>query len=169
MFRRIFSVVLVGVLGILVPDSAAASTGGSRSGADIAVGLDASGGVLLASARYDVTVTNNGPETLTSATVIVQLDPRAAHPGGSPPQCPMDTTADTLTCSFGPLGVGATTTLSTWVFFSLPPAYLTVYATATRTASTPTDPDPSNDSATTPCGHGQSPGGFPPNQWRLYC
>jgi hypothetical protein len=81
----------------------------------------------------------------------------------------MDSTTDTLTCSFGPLPAGATATLSTWVYFLLPPAHTEVDATATRTASTPADPGPSNDSATTHCSHGQSPGGYPPNQWRLYC
>jgi hypothetical protein len=170
LFRRILGVMLVGVLGILVPGSAAASTSGNRSGTDIAVGLDAIGSVLLAGARYDVSITNNGPETVTSAIVVVQLDSRSG-PGGSVPPCPLDTTTDTLTCAFGPLAVGATATLSNWVYFGLPyQTHLTIYATATRTASTPTDPDPSNDAATVPCWYSEAPGSiWPPTQWRLYC
>lgn len=168
--RRILGIVMVGVLGILAPGSATASTSGNRSGTDIVVGLDAIGSVLLAGARYDVSITNNGPEALTSATVVVQLDSRSG-PSGTPPPCPLDTTTDTLTCTFGPLAVGATATVSNWVFFALPyQTHLTIYATATRTASTPTDPDPSNDSATVPCSYSEAPGGiWPPTMWRLYC
>lgn len=167
LFRRIFSVVLVGVLGIIAPAPAAAADG---PGADIAVGLDAFGSFLLAGARYDVAVTNNGPETLTAATVVVRIDPRALTGGGPRPPCPMDAIADTLTCSFGPVAAGATVTLSAWVYFSLPQErHVTVEATATRTASTPADPDPSNDSATTTCAYSQYPSGTQFNDWRLFC
>jgi hypothetical protein len=42
--------------------------------ADLAVHLGTFGSMLIPRIRYDVSVTNNGPDTLDSATIIVQLD-----------------------------------------------------------------------------------------------
>jgi hypothetical protein len=81
----------------------------------------------------------------------------------------MNTTTDVLTCSFGPLSTGTTTSLTTWVVFSLPPAHTEVDATATRVSSSPADPDPTNDSASVTCRHLEDNTGFPPHPWRLHC
>ncbi|WP_117208962.1 DUF11 domain-containing protein [Allorhizocola rhizosphaerae] len=119
------------------------------SGADLAVDLRARDGILLTSIRYDVSITNRGPHSLTSATVTVRLDSHAAGVLGSP--CTFDAAADAMTCSFGSLAVNATATVGGWVLFgdTLPPG--PVVATATRTASSPSDPNAANDSDTATC------------------
>lgn len=134
--------VLASTAGILATPSA------PGSGTDLTVGLTADGSYLLPGARYEVSVTNNGPQPLTSATIVVDLDPRVSGAVNPPPTCSVDTGAATLTCSFGPLATGATAATTTWVMFVLPPAPTTVTATATRASSTPPDPNPANDSAT---------------------
>jgi hypothetical protein len=104
-----------------------------------------------------------------SATVVVQLDPRAFTAMGSVPHCPLDTTTDRLTCTFGPLAVGATSKLTTWVAFDLPDGPAEVSATATLTASSPADTNAANNSATVDCYHDQDVIGFPPHPWQLVC
>jgi hypothetical protein len=54
MFRRLF-VAAVGMLGVLATQPAAATT---TSGADLTVGLDAEGSLILSGAYYTVSVTN---------------------------------------------------------------------------------------------------------------
>lgn len=166
MLRLVFVAALVGVLAVLPASPAVA---GGRAGADLAVELDAVGALLLNGATYEVKVTNLGPEPLSSATVVVRLDPRAAGVIGRPPACPMDLVADTLTCSSGPLAPGASATLATWVLITLPEAPAEVHATAGRVASTPADPDPANDSASATCWNRQDNHGFPPHPYRLNC
>lgn len=166
LFRSAFVVAVVAFLGVL---GAMPSAGADRSGADLTVGLDATGALLLSGAHYTVSVTNNGPQALSSATVVVRLDPRSGFAVGQPPACPLDTTTDTLTCSFGPLAIGATSSLTTWVVFGLPQAPAEVDATATLVASTPADPNAANDSASVECHHEQDNLGFPPHPWRLVC
>ena len=69
-----------------------------------------------------------------------------------PANCTADGPAQTITCDFGPLPAGSTATAS-------PVLYLMHHdmgfgqfsATATRTASTPLDPNPGNDSAVHDC------------------
>jgi hypothetical protein len=167
MSRLAFVVALVGILGMGPVHTAAA--GGNRTGADLAVGLDAVGAVILSGAIYEVSVTNLGPAALTSATVVVQLDPRATGTLSQTPACPMNTATDTLTCSFGPLAPGASASLSTWVVFVLPPAYTVLDATAARTASSPADPVPANDSAAVRCWNRLDVGSFPQVTYHVVC
>lgn len=166
LFRPILVVVLAVLLGILVPTPAA---GAGRSGTDLAVGLDARGSLLLSGAYYTVSVTNNGPRALSSATVVVRLDPRSPWAPERPPACPIDTTTDTLTCSFGPLAAGATSSKTTWVLFSLPQGPTEVHATATLAASSPADTNAANNSDSAVCHHEQDQIGFPPHPWLLEC
>ncbi len=161
--RKVF-VVLVVLLGFLTVSPAAATP----ADADLAVELDAVGHFVMPGAQYTISLTNNGPQALTSATVVIQLDPRA---GGvfNPPPCPYDEVADTLTCSFGAIAVGATAVMATsWVVYSLTTA-TQVDATATLATSTPSDPDPANDSASSTCDYRADPGGFPPVPYRMFC
>jgi hypothetical protein len=166
LFRRAFVVTTIGVLGIL---AATPATADARSGTDLAVGLDAVGSLLLSGAHYTVSVTNNGPQALTSATVVVQLDPRGPFAVGRPPACPVNTATATMTCSFGPVATGATSSLTTWVLFNLPQAPTEVDATATLAASNPADTTPANNSASAECHHHQDQVGFPPWPYLLVC
>jgi hypothetical protein len=122
---------------------------GVAPAADVAVDLEARPTLLIPAAYYDVTVTNNGPDALTSATVVVRFA-RKTLPASSSP-CVHDTTAGTLTCTFGPLAAGATATKTTYIHFFLSSTPGPVDATATRTASAPADPDPVNDADAENC------------------
>jgi hypothetical protein len=164
LLRRAFVIALAGTLGILATPPSAATA----SGTDLAVELDVVAGLLLPSAQYKVSVTNNGPQALTSATVIVHLDPRVSGTF-QPPPCPLDTATATLTCSFGPLATGATAAKTTWVVYNLPNASTSVNATATLTSSTPADPNPANNSAAEECWYTNHYPGFPPYPYRLFC
>ncbi|MET8829072.1 cell surface protein [Streptomyces sp. NPDC004610] len=93
---------------------------------------------------YRLTVTNNGPAPLTSGTVTV--------PDGVTPTTTDCTPAvGTARCDLTGLAPGASTART----LSLPVSALTLNTphtvTATRTASTPTDPNPANDAATSRC------------------
>lgn len=58
-------------------------------------------------------MTDNGPQPLTSATIVVDLDPRVSGAVNPPPTCSVDTGAATLTCFFGSLATGATAASAT--------------------------------------------------------
>jgi hypothetical protein len=160
-FRKVFAAMVV--LGSLTVSPAAATP----ASADLLVEVDAMGHVVVPAALYTISLTNNGPQPVTSATVVVQLDTRA---GGvfNPPPCPYDAVADTLTCSFGPIAVGATATKHTsFVVYALtPPTQVT--ATATLVSSTPADPAPANDSASATCDY-RANTGLPPVPFRMFC
>jgi hypothetical protein len=162
--RRRFTVALVSA-GLVVSGATAASAQ-ADSGADLTVGLGAFGIPLLVGASYNVSVTNNGPEPLTSATVVVRIDPRVWTAGGTPP-CPLDVAAATLTCTFGALSVGASTSLRSSVYFRVSDDRATLLATATRTASDPGDPNAGNDTASATCQYRRPPEGsnWPPPTW----
>lgn len=99
---------------------------------------------------YTVTVTNHGPDPLTSATVVVRLDSRAWSTLG-PTICPLDRATATLTCTFGAVPVGASVSLKPCVFYDIDERFATLPATATRTASIPADPNGANDADPTTC------------------
>jgi hypothetical protein len=131
--------------------------------ADLSVDLDARGMQVLVSVRYSVSVTNLGPDPATSATVTVRLE----YPGfGAVAPCTLPTNTTTMTCTFGTVPVGGTVTASSTVYLA-PPAPTTgrpvpVNATATRTTSTPADPNTTNDTDTRTC---QFHGVNPPQVW----
>ncbi|MFE2873735.1 IPT/TIG domain-containing protein [Embleya sp. NPDC059259] len=118
------------------------------STADVAVALQATGVPSLFDAHidYTITVTNRGPDALGSATVSAPLPvPMLA----TSPDCAV---ADrTVTCTVGPLAKGAATTRH----FTAPVALLSLglayEVTATRTASTPDDPNPANNGSSASC------------------
>jgi hypothetical protein len=146
--------------------TAALLTSGARadavpSSADVSVDLTAVAGVIWPMVDYRVSVTNNGPQPLTSATVVVALDPRS---GTTSSPCAFANA--TLTCSFGALAPGATAALTNRVYFDIFYTEATLDATATRTASTPTDPNAGNDTDTARCHHERDEVGFPP--WPHY-
>ncbi|GAB2736589.1 DUF11 domain-containing protein [Amycolatopsis magusensis] len=153
-----FPIALMLTAGLLVPVSPGA--------ADLSIGMTALPGSVLPGARYEVSVTNLGPDPVTSARVVVALDPRVTSGAAAP--CVLDTAADTMTCDFGPVQAGGTAAMAGWVYYTYggPP---TLSATATRTASTPVDPGPANDAATVTCWYFGSPGLPPPPLPPLWC
>jgi len=136
-------------LGIGTALGGAPSAAAVEPGADLAVGLDATASPILPMIHYDVVVTNRGPNTLSSATVMVQLDPRVGAPPPGP--CLFDRPTSTLTCSYAGLAAGATGSIRFTAYFSLGYVTTTIRAAATRTASTPADPNGANDSDTATC------------------
>ncbi|MFF8958601.1 cell surface protein [Streptomyces sp. NPDC014894] len=94
---------------------------------------------------YTLTATNNGPDPVTSATLTAELPVS----GTTSPDCTV--TGRTAECALTTVAPGDSVTRS----FRVPVALLslgTPYTlAATRTASTPADPTPGNDSATRTC------------------
>lgn len=154
---------------LVVAVTAALLTSGARadaapSSADLSVDLTAVTALLLPVVDYRVSVTNHGPQPLTSATVVVALDPRSTTT-----TAPCVFADATLTCSFGPLAPGATATLTNRVYFDVMYTEATLDATATRTVSTPTDPNAGNDTDTARCRHESEQIGFPPWPYYMRC
>ena len=117
--------------------------------ADLSVALAADGdpGLLAGHITYAVTVTNLGPAALASATITAPLPtPMTATSS----DC-ATSSGNVVTCTLGALAPGASVTDR----FTVPVGLLTLNhaytVTATRTASTPADPNPANDSATRTC------------------
>jgi hypothetical protein len=157
---------LVAAAAVVIVASGTAAQA-SPTSADLAVGLGATGSLLISTVTYSVSVTNNGPDALTSASVTVRVDSRVGFMTGTSP-CALDKVAATLTCSFGGLPSGATATDKATVYFYLQTRPFTVKATATRTSSTPADPNSANDSAAHDCFWVYNGGiGAPPS--RMYC
>jgi hypothetical protein len=144
----------------------AAATTPFPTGADISVDLNMESTVLLNGAHVEVSITNHGPKPLASATVVVQFGANAAPT--QPMPCAFDGAAETLTCSFGALPVGSTATIPTTVYFLISGRPIRFSNTATRTASTPSDPNSANDTDSEDCNY--IGGGFPPPPIpTLYC
>lgn len=116
--------------------------------ADLSVALAATGvpGLLGGRIDYTVTVTDHGPSALVSGTVTATLP---APMTASSSDC--TSSGGHVSCAIGALAGGASLTRH----FSAPVGLLTLgvpYAvTATRTASSPVDLVPGNDSATRNC------------------
>lgn len=136
--------------------------------ADLSVDLSAQASIVFNAARYDVTITNNGPDPLGSATVVVRLD-ETPYPYGTENTCTRDLQKRTLTCVFGALAVGASATMSGSALYPMGGPARRIYATATRTASTPSDPDPANDVDTESCYYDGSQGIPPTGRPSLWC
>jgi hypothetical protein len=144
MFLRRLSAVIA-VVSVISAPAVSAKT----AEADLEVHLGAAGSLLITTVSYSVTVTNNGPFALDSATVVVKLDSRASALTWGPP-CMLDKPTATLTCPFGSLASGATTTDKATVYFNVRSAS-SVDATATLAASTPPDPNSANNSDSHRC------------------
>jgi hypothetical protein len=136
--------------------------------ADLSVDLHATSSIVFNSARYDVTITNNGPDPLTSATVVVQLS-ETGYLSGTQNTCTGDSQAKTITCVFGPLAVGASATMSGSAMYPMSGRARLIYATATRTASSPADPNQANDADTVDCYYDGSQGIPPTGRPSLWC
>ncbi|GCE02609.1 DUF11 domain-containing protein [Embleya hyalina] len=104
-------------------------------------------GILVPYLTYTLTANNTGPDAVTSATLTATL-PTGATATDLAPGC--TATTGTVTCSYGAIANGSHASKS----FRVPLHLLSlgqVSVTGTRTASTPPDPNPANDSATATC------------------
>ncbi|MFC6080025.1 hypothetical protein [Sphaerisporangium aureirubrum] len=116
--------------------------------ADAAVGLTATPklGLLVPKIEFTVRVTGNGPGTVNSATVTTALPPGF---GATSSGC--STGPGTVACPFSGIAQGDSATKK----FSVPVGLLNIGVpytfTATRTASSPSDPVSGNDTAVVRC------------------
>ena len=118
--------------------------------ADLGVDLTATAhGLLTSHINYDAAVTNNGPATATGVTITTQL-PSAAT-GITSSTCTYTSSTDQVSCPISSIANGATTHATFRAYFGLLTIGLPLHATATRTASSPTDPNATNDSDTAYC------------------
>jgi uncharacterized repeat protein (TIGR01451 family) len=117
--------------------------------ADIAVSLSASArGLLVSRVTYTITVKNNGPADATDIRVTAAYPAGLSYAGSS--NCARVGTTRTVNCDVASLASGASTTRS----FSADAGLLTLgsfTATAQRTASSPSDPNAANDTASRSC------------------
>ncbi|WP_330177520.1 IPT/TIG domain-containing protein [Streptomyces sp. NBC_01498] len=117
--------------------------------ADIDVDLNAQPhlGILVPYLTYTLSAANTGPGEVTSATVTAAL-PAGATATNLSPGCTV--TGSTVTCAYGTIANGTHTDKT----FRVPLSLLSlghVTVTGTRTASTPNDPNPANDTAKATC------------------
>ncbi|MFC7617672.1 FG-GAP-like repeat-containing protein [Actinokineospora soli] len=116
--------------------------------ADVSVKLTANPniGLLISEIRYTLTIRNLGPDALQSGTVSTPIPAGVKIVPGS--GCSV--AAGVLTCSTGALAVNGSVVRK----FTHPLSALsigTLRLTATRTASTPADPNAANDKSTSTC------------------
>ncbi|WP_051223783.1 DUF11 domain-containing protein [Conexibacter woesei] len=118
--------------------------------ADLGVDLRATAaGLLVSHVNYHLAVTNNGPAAASGVTITTQL-PWAATSIAST-TCTYSSSTDQVSCPISSIANGATTSITFRAYFGLLTVGLPLHATATRTASSPTDPNPANDSNGTNC------------------
>jgi hypothetical protein len=96
---------------------------------------------------FTVRVTNNGPGTVTAANVAATIHPGLRAAGSS--TCTATSTG--ARCGFGTIAAGHSAVAT----FSVPGGLLDIglpfQFSATRTSSTPADPNSANDSSTQTC------------------
>jgi Domain of unknown function DUF11 len=124
---------------------------GPPPAADLGVSLSATpGSLLLGEVDYDVAVHNNGPAAAaTSATITTQLGTQVASVGST--TCTFSSTTKRVSCPIGSVANGATAHATFTANYALV-TLGTLPATATRTASSPTDNNAANDSDSANCG-----------------
>lgn len=126
----------------------AVSIVGTPQAADLAVSLDASPrGILTSRITYTVSVANNGPADASAVRIGGTYALGLSWAGGD--GCVRENGRNVV-CDFASIPVGQTASAS----FSVNAGLLTIgsfSATATRTSSSPSDPDSGNDSARRSC------------------
>jgi hypothetical protein len=118
--------------------------------ADLGVSLQARAPLLGSSITYTQTVKNHGPDQETSGTITTQLPSQAESLEAKSSGCTFEATTHRVSCPVGALAPEASQTSEYTAIYNLL-SLGALEATATRTASTPTDPNPANDSATATC------------------
>ncbi len=118
--------------------------------ADLAVGLSAAGVLLQSKIDYTLGVTNNGPDALTSATVVTQVPPTTTSVANLGP-CTYNNTLKQVSCPAGALASTASTNFTFRATIATLTIGLPLHAEAQRTVSTPNDPNPANDTDPANC------------------
>jgi hypothetical protein len=142
-----FGVSVATTIAMAVPAAAAPET--ASGSADLAIVLSVPPGLHVGSVPYVVGINNLGPDTATSITVTVQLPRQVVSATG--PRCIYNRSTDIATCTVGPV-IGESAVL--WELdarFGALSVGVHPATTATRTASSPADPNPANDSRTVRC------------------
>ncbi|WP_424217335.1 hypothetical protein ACN20G_35230 (plasmid) [Streptomyces sp. BI20] len=121
--------------------------------ADLAVGLTARADGANSSVTYTQTTTNTGPGTLATGTVTTTLPDRTTSVTGLPAHCAYDAAAKAVACTAVDLAAGATARSTFTAHLDLL-SLGRLSAVATRTHSSPIDPDPGNDTAGADCSAG---------------
>jgi alpha-tubulin suppressor-like RCC1 family protein len=117
--------------------------------ADIQVRLNASSSLLSSVITYTVTGINRGPGTVTSGTITLRVpDPTVSV---SAPGCTYNAPSRTVSCPTGQLIAKQASTHTVRATIGTLTVGLPLPATATRAASTPADPNASNDQASASC------------------
>ncbi|HEV2784270.1 MAG TPA: hypothetical protein VGX25_33205 [Actinophytocola sp.] len=117
--------------------------------ADIEVRLRASSSLLNPTITYTVTGINRGPGTVTSGTITLRVPDSTVSVSSS--TCSYNASAKTVSCPVGTLGVKQASSHTVRATQGTLTVGLPLPATATRTASTPNDPNAANDRATANC------------------
>uniref|UniRef100_UPI000686A561 DUF11 domain-containing protein n=1 Tax=Conexibacter woesei TaxID=191495 RepID=UPI000686A561 len=125
-------------------------TSATPPSADLGVGLTATAsGLIFKRVNYDVAVTNNGPADASAVTITTQLPSAVTSITSS--TCTYSSSTHRASCPISAIANGATAHATFRANFRLLTIGLPLHATATRTASSPTDPNPANDSAGAGC------------------
>ena len=117
--------------------------------ADIQVRLSASSSLLNPTITYTVTGINRGPGTVTSGTITLRVPDSTTSVSAS--GCSYNSGTKTVSCPTGQLGVKQSSSHTVRATQGTLTVGLPLPATATRTASTPSDPNPANDQASASC------------------
>lgn len=120
--------------------------------ADIAVTLAAHAPPLLAGAiTYTMTATNNGPGSTASATISSVLPWHTTSVTGLSTGCAYTAATRTVACTVTGLAASARAQKTFRANLAPLTVGIPLNATATRTASSPADPNPANDQAAAGC------------------
>jgi uncharacterized repeat protein (TIGR01451 family) len=98
------------------------------------------------SLTYTLTVTNNGPDPSTDSTVTDTLPPGVTFVSATPSQGACSDAAGTVTCTLGPLAVGASATIQ--IVVTAEATALSPLSDTATVTGVETDPAAANNSAT---------------------
>ncbi|WP_402469462.1 DUF11 domain-containing protein [Isoptericola aurantiacus] len=119
--------------------------------ADLAVDLQAAAGPLLASQiTYQLTVANTGPDEATASSVEFALPHKVYSVSNLPAGCSYASSTDIVVCDVGAIASGDEASRSFKANIALL-AIGSLNATATRVSSSPSDPNPANDTSSAHC------------------
>ncbi len=117
--------------------------------ADIAMRLSASSSLLNPTITYSMTATNRGPGSVSSATVTLRVPDSTTSVSAA--GCTYNSGTKTVSCATGTLALKQAKTFTVRATQGTLTVGLPLSATARRAASTPNDPNASNDVATASC------------------
>ncbi|PJJ77356.1 putative repeat protein (TIGR01451 family) [Sediminihabitans luteus] len=123
----------------------------NAASADVGVTLGAVAGPILTSyITYTLTSSNDGPGDVLGATVSIQLPSAVTSASNLPAGCGYTSSTDVVTCVTGAITNGSAASQTFRANLGLL-SLGSLSATATRTSSSPDDPNTANDTASTSC------------------